>query len=63
MDKCFIVLDMDGTLLNKRKEISLLTKNYLLELSKQGHKIILASGRPVRSMISYYDELKLLNCL
>ncbi|MDD7316717.1 MAG: Cof-type HAD-IIB family hydrolase [Bacillales bacterium] len=59
MDKCLIVLDMDGTLLNKRKEISLLTKNYLLELSKQGHKIILASGRPVRSMISYYDELKL----
>ena len=33
MDKCLIVLDMDGTLLNKRKEISLLTKNYLLELS------------------------------
>ena len=57
MDKCLIVLDMDGTLLNKRKEISLLTKNYLLELSKQGHKIILASGRPGRSMISYDDEL------
>ena len=34
MDKCLIVLDMDGTLLNKRKEISLLTKNYLLELLK-----------------------------
>lgn len=59
MEKHLIVLDMDGTLLNSNKGISSLTKNYLLELVNQGHKIILASGRPVRALISYYNELGL----
>ena len=54
-----IAFDMDGTLLNEKKTISLRTKNYLRKLTKQGHKIILASGRPSRSMLSYYEELGL----
>ena len=54
-----IAFDMDGTLLTKKKTISLRTKNYLKKLVKQGHKIVLASGRPSRSMITYYKELGL----
>ena len=56
---CLIAFDMDGTLLNEKKTISLKTKKYLKELSKQGHKIVLASGRPFRSMKKYYEELEL----
>ena len=56
---CLIAFDMDGTLLTEKKEISLKTKEYLKELSKQGHKIVLASGRPSRSMKKYYEELEL----
>ena len=54
-----IAFDMDGTLLNHKKKISFLTRKYLQKLSKQGHKIILASGRPSRSMWVYYNQLKL----
>ncbi len=61
MDKktYLIALDMDGTLLNSKKKISLLTKRYLKKLAKKGHKIILASGRPSRSLKPYYNQLKL----
>ena len=54
-----IAFDMDGTLLTHKKKISFLTRKYLQKLSKQGHKIILASGRPSRSMWVYYNQLKL----
>ena len=54
-----IAVDMDGTLLNSKKKISLKTYFYLRKLSKQGHKIILASGRPIRALKFYYDKLKL----
>ena len=51
--------DMDGTLLNNNNQISNLTKEYLINLASQGHKIIISSGRPIRGIISYYNELKL----
>ena len=54
-----IALDMDGTLLNERKTISFRTKKYLQKLSKQGHKIVLASGRPSRALYQYYYQLKI----
>ncbi len=54
-----IAFDMDGTLLNNKKEISFKTKKYLKKLTRKGHKIILASGRPSRAMKKYYDELNL----
>lgn len=59
MDSYLIAFDMDGTLLNDKKNISFLTKHYLKKLSRQGHKIVLASGRPSRAMNRYYDELGL----
>ena len=54
-----IAFDMDGTLLNEKKTISFRTKRLLKKLSKEGHKIVLASGRPSRAMMKYYDELGL----
>ena len=59
MKPCLIAFDMDGTLLNEKKNISWRTKHYLKKLSKQGHKIILASVRPSRALIRYYIELQL----
>ena len=59
MEPYLIAFDMDGTLLNDKKNISFRTKRYLISLSKKGHKIILASGRPSRAMYRYYNELKL----
>ena len=59
MEPFLIAFDMDGTLLNDKKKISYRTKRYLISLPKQGHKIVLASGRPSRALISYHKELKL----
>ena len=58
-EKYIIAVDMDGTLLNSKKKISLRTKRYLKKLSKEGHKVILASGRPSRSLRPYYEKLGL----
>lgn len=52
-----IVLDIDGTLLNSENEISLPTKEKLIEAQKQGIRVILASGRPTNGLLSLADEL------
>lgn len=54
-----IAIDMDGTLLNSNHEICEETKNYLKHLSSLGHKIIISSGRPIRGILKYYNELEL----
>ena len=59
MDKYLIALDMDGTLLNKQHVISTETIQYLKELKNQGHIIVIASGRPVRGIMPFYNELEL----
>ena len=59
MEKYLIALDMDGTLLNKNHVISETTSTYLKNLAKQGHIIVIASGRPVRGIMNFYKELEL----
>ena len=59
MKQYLIVLDLDGTLLSDWQTITETTKNYLKDLSKQGHKIVIATGRPFRSSEKFYDELEL----
>ena len=54
-----IAFDMDGTLLNNKKKVSFLTRLYLKKVAKQGHIIVLASGRPSRALWKYYNQLKL----
>ena len=53
-----LVLDIDGTLTNSRKEITPATKAAIQELMMRGVKVILASGRPTPGMHRYEDELE-----
>ena len=57
--KYLFVFDLDETLLTTNKRIPIATINFLRTLKFHGHKIILASGRPVRAMIKYYLALHL----
>ena len=59
MEDKVLVLDIDGTLTNSRKEISPGTKAGLIDIMERGHKIILASGRPTPGMRRYEEELEL----
>ncbi len=54
-----LVLDIDGTLTNSRKEISPATKAGIINIMERGHKVILASGRPTPGMHRYEKELEL----
>lgn len=54
-----LVLDIDGTLTNSKKEITPATKQAIQGIMEQGHKVILASGRPTPGMRRYEDELEL----
>ena len=57
MNRKMIVVDMDGTLLHAGNKLGPLNKDVLSRLSAKGHLIVLASGRPWRSMKPYYDML------
>lgn len=54
-----IVLDIDGTLIDNNFNIMPKTKKVLLELQEKGINLILASGRPIKSMLNLAKELKL----
>lgn len=54
-----IALDLDGTLLNDEKKISIKTKNIINKAREQGHIVMIATGRPYRSSEMYYKELEL----
>ena len=54
-----LVLDLDGTLTNNRKEITPHTERVLLEAQKQGLIIVLASGRPTFGIAPIADRLHL----
>lgn len=51
--------DLDGTLLNSRKQISSYTRDVLNAWSKAGHKIALSSGRDINSVMDVKKELDL----
>lgn len=61
MEKYLISLDLDDTLLNKKGKLSLLTTIGLKALLRNGHYIILNSGRPYQAMIPFIKKLKLFN--
>ena len=54
-----LVLDLDGTLTNSRKEITPHTLETLIQAQEQGIKIILASGRPTYGVAPIADKLRL----
>lgn len=54
-----ILLDIDGTLTNSKKEITPLTKKCLLKAEELGIKLVLASGRPAKGLYEYGDQLNM----
>ncbi len=59
MNKKILILDIDGTLVNSKKEITPATLEYLLKIQDMGHVVALASGRPYPGMKKYAEQLKL----
>ena len=54
-----LVLDIDGTLTNSKKEITPDTKQALIKLMESGIKVVLASGRPVAGIQPIAEQLEL----
>lgn len=54
-----LVLDLDGTLTNKNKEITPKTLQVLKTAQEQGLKVVLASGRPTYGIIPLAEQLEL----
>lgn len=54
-----LVLDIDGTLTNSRKEISEKTLEAILKIQERGHKVVLASGRPTPGILPLAYKLRL----
>lgn len=54
-----IVLDLDGTLTNSRKEITPHTLSTLIKAQNMGVKVVLASGRPTYGIVPLAEKLKL----
>lgn len=46
-----LVLDLDGTLTNSKKEITPYTKEVLIQAQEQGIRLVLASGRPTYGIV------------
>lgn len=59
MDYQILVLDLDGTLTNSKKEISKPTLEALLRIQQEGKKVVLASGRPTTGILPLVKELKM----
>lgn len=54
-----LVLDVDGTLLNEKKEITPRTQAALLKVQQMGVHIVLASGRPTNGVLPLAKALEL----
>lgn len=54
-----LVLDIDGTLTNSRKEITPKTLSALRQLQQRDEIIVLASGRPTAGILPVAEQLEL----
>ena len=59
MEKYLIALDLDGTILYDFDSLSETLCDFMKEVQKQGHKIVIATGRPFRSSKFVYDRFDL----
>jgi len=55
--KKLIAIDLDGTLLTDDSRLLPASESYLRGLSEKGYLIVLASGRPWRSMEDFYKRI------
>ncbi|AXQ79037.1 sugar-phosphatase [Streptococcus chenjunshii] len=54
-----VAIDIDGTLLNNDRKITPDVRKAIQEAKKEGHKIVLATGRPIAGVQSLLTELDL----
>lgn len=54
-----LVLDIDGTLTNSKKQITQKTLTALLQMQEAGHIVVLASGRPTHGIQNVAKKLRL----
>lgn len=54
-----LVLDLDGTLTNSKKEITKATLDALINIQELGKKVVLASGRPTVGVMPLARQLRL----
>ena len=54
-----IIMDVDGTLTNGKKQITEKTKNALIKAQELGVTLILASGRPTSGLMDFAHELEM----
>lgn len=54
-----LVMDLDGTLTNSEKKVTLRTKEAVMRIQKEGVHIALASGRPTPGVLPIAEELQL----
>lgn len=55
----FLAADLDGTLLTSAKTITPYSQQVLIEAQQQGLTIILASGRPLCSILPFSEQLEM----
>lgn len=55
----WIVMDMDGTLLNDENRIDAQTRQILIKQEEKGVRLLLASGRNYRKLMDYAVQLKM----
>lgn len=60
MDIKLIAIDLDGTLLNSKRELSDENKEAIREAKEMGVQVVLCTGRPLRSMTHFLEEADLL---
>ena len=58
MKRKVLVLDIDGTLTNSKKEITPATQEAIFELQRRGHVVVLASGRPTAGLSVMTEKLR-----
>ena len=59
MDYKIVALDLDGTLVNSRHEISDKNSDILIKIQKMGCKVAIATGRPFKGATRQAEKLKL----
>lgn len=57
----WIIMDMDGTLLNSEDQITPRTKDAIIQFQQCGGRVVLASGRSRTRLLPYAEQLELKN--
>ncbi|MGL5591488.1 MAG: HAD family hydrolase [Mycoplasmoidaceae bacterium] len=57
--KKLIIVDLDGTLLNNKSELTEKTIKVVKKINELGHIFCISTGRPLRSAIKFYNQLGL----